>query len=301
MKFAVTGASGFVGSALVRRLEAEGHEVIRLVRRPAERLNEIEWHPRAVAVEQRPRLEGLDGVVNLAGSNLSAGRWTAARKEEILRSRVEGTRALVAVIAHLNHRPRAFVNASAVGYYGDRADEELTEGSGHGEGFLADVCNAWEEEAKIAGSVGIRSVIMRLGLVLGSGGGALARMVPVYRAGLGGPLGNGQQWVSWIALDDVVGAIQHVLRDPSVAGPVNTVAPAPVRNEEFSRTLARALGRRTFGRAPAFVLRALFPGMADEMLLASTRVRPQCLLETGFRFAHPELAGAFHAIFAGTR
>jgi hypothetical protein len=301
MKFAVTGASGFVGSALVRRLEAEGHEVIRLVRRPAERLNEIEWHPRAVALEQRPRLEGLDGVVNLAGSSLSAGRWTAARKEEILRSRVEGTRALVAVIAHLNHRPRAFVNASAVGYYGDRADEELTEVSAPGEGFLAGVCHAWEEEAKIAGSVGIRSVVMRLGLVLGSGGGALARMVPVYRAGLGGPLGNGQQWVSWIALDDVVGAILHVLRDPHVVGPVNTVAPAPVRNEEFCRMLAHALGRRTFARVPAFVLRAVFPGMADEMLLASTRVRPLRLLESGYRFVHPELAGAFQAIFAGKR
>jgi hypothetical protein len=301
MKYAVTGTSGFIGSALTRRWEAEGHEVIRLVRRPAERANEVEWHPRSVDVEQRLRLEGLDAIVNLAGASLAAGWWTVARKEEILRSRVEGPRALVAVMAHLNHRPRTFVNASAIGFYGDRADEELTERSGQGEGFLADVCHVAEEEAKIAGSVGIRSVMMRFGLVLGSGGGVLARLAPIFRAGVGGPLGNGQQWVSWIALDDVVGAILHVLRETSVVGPVNTVAPVPVRNKEFSRALARALGRRAFFSVPEFVLRAIFLEMADEMLLASTRVRPQRLLESGFRFVHPELAGALQSIFMGMR
>ena len=297
MKFAVTGTSGFIGSALVRRLEAEGHEVIRLVRRPAERPNEVEWHPLAVDVEQRQRLENLDGIVNLAGSNLAGGRWTAERKDEILRSRVEGTRALVAVMTHLNRRPRALVSASAVGYYGDRAEEELTEGSGQGRGFLAEVCHAWEEEARIAGSVGIRSVMLRLGLVLGRGGGALARLVPIYRTGFGGSLGDGQQWVSWITLDDVVSAIWHALREASLMGPVNTVAPTPVRNAEFSEALAHALGHRTFVPVPAFVLRAIFQEMADEMLLASTRVRPQRLLESGFHFAHPDLAGAFRAVF----
>ena len=279
----------------MRRLEVEGHEVIRLVRRPVERPDEVEWHPSSVDVEQRRRLEGLDGVVNFAGSKLAGGRWTAERKEEILRSRVESTRALVAVMSHLNHRPRVFVSASAVGYYGDRAEEELTEGSGRGRGFLAEVCHAWEEEARIAGSVGIRSVMLRLGLVLGRGGGVLARLVPVFRAGFGGSLGDGRQWVSWIALEDAVGSTMHALRDATLTGPVNTVAPTPVRNSEFSEALAGALGRRTLAPVPAFVLKAVFRDMADEILLASTRALPQRLLESGFHFAHPVLTGALRA------
>jgi uncharacterized protein len=295
MKFAVTGTSGFIGKALVRRLEADGHEVICLVRRPAELPNEVEWHPLSLDLEQRQRLEHLDGIVNLAGSNL-AGRWTTERKDDILRSRIEGTRAIVAVMTHLNHRPRTLVNASAVGYYGDREDEELTEASGPGKGFLAEVCHAWEEEAKIAGSVGIRSVMLRFGLVLGRSGGVLARLIPVYHAGFGAPLGNGQQWVSWITLDDVLGAILHALREANLTGPVNAVAPTPVRNGEFCEALAHALGRRTFTAVPAFALRAIFSEMADEMLLASTRVRPQRLLESGFRFVHPELTGALRAV-----
>jgi hypothetical protein len=200
-------------------------------------------------------------------------------------------------MTHLNHPPRTLVNASAVGYYGDRGEEELTEKSSRGEGFLAEVCHAWEEEARIAGSVGIRSVMMRLGLVLGADGGAIARLAPVFRAGLGGRLGSGRQWVSWIALDDVVGAIMHALCETSLAGPVNAVAPEPVRNAEFSSALARVLGRGTFAAVPAIVLRTIFPGMAEEMLLASARVHPQRLLESGFRFAHPELAGALRSIF----
>ncbi len=296
MRFAVTGTSGFIGSALVRRLGAAGHEVICLVRRPAERPDEVEWHPSSIDVEQRQRLENLDGIVNLAGSNLAGGRWTAERKEDIRRSRIEGTRALVAVMTHLNHRPQALVNASAVGYYGERKEEELTEASGPGGGFLAEVCHAWEEEAKIAGSVGIRSVMLRFGLVLGRGGGVLGRLLPVYHAGLGGRLGDGRQWVSWITLEDVLGAILHALRETSLTGPVNAVAPTPVRNAEFCEALARVLGRRAFASAPAFVLRAVFADMADEVLLASTRVRPQRLLGSGFHFAHPELAGALRAV-----
>jgi hypothetical protein len=299
MRFAVAGASGFVGSALVRQLEAEGHEILRLVRRPVERPGEVEWHPASCEVEQRQALEGLDGIVNLGGSNLAAGRWTAGRKDEILRSRVESTRTLVAVMTHLNHRPAVLVCASAVGYYGDRAEEELTEGSSKGRGFLADVCHAWEEEARIAESVGIRTVLLRLGLVLGRGGGALARLAPIFRAGFGGPLGAGRQWVSWIALDDVVGAVRFALQNRSLSGPVNAVAPNPVRNAEFSEALARALGRRTFASVPAFVLRAVFQEMADEMLLSSARVRPQRLIDAGFRFAHPELGEALQALLGG--
>jgi uncharacterized protein (TIGR01777 family) len=236
--------------------------------------------------------------VNLAGSNLAAGRWTEARKEEIVRSRVGSTRALVAVMAHLNHKPRVFVSASAVGYYGHRGEEELTEASRAGGGFLPDLCHAWEEEARIAESVGIRTAILRLGLVLGPGGGVLAKLRPVFRAGLGGRLGDGRQWMSWIALDDLLGALLLGLTDARLSGPINAVAPGAVRNAEFTRALARAVGHHTFAPVPAFVLRAMFQEMADEMLLASTRVRPQRLLEAGFSFAYPELEGAMRAALA---
>ncbi len=298
MKLAVAGASGFVGSALVRRLQAGGHVVLRFVRRPAAQPEEIAWHPASGEVEQRELLEGIDGVVNLAGSNLAAGRWTEARKEEIVRSRVGSTRALVAVMAHLNHKPRVFVSASAVGYYGHRGEEELTEASRAGGGFLPDLCHAWEEEARIAESVGIRTAILRLGLVLGPGGGVLAKLRPVFRAGLGGRLGDGRQWMSWIALDDLLDALLLGLTDARLSGPINAVAPGAVRNAEFTRTLARAVGHHTFAPVPAFVLRAMFQELADEMLLASTRVRPQRLLEAGFSFAYPELEGAMRAALA---
>ncbi len=294
MKVAVAGASGFVGSALVRRLQAEGHVVRRFVRRPAVEPDEIAWHPASGEVEQRELLEGIDGVVNLAGSNLAAGRWTEARKEELVRSRVESTRALVAVMARLNHKPRVFVSASAVGYYGHRGEEELTEASRAGGGFLPDLCHAWEEEARIAESAGIRTAILRLGLVLGSGG-VLAKLLPVFRAGFGGQLGDGRQWMSWIALDDLLGALLRGLTDARLSGPINAVAPGAVRNAEFTRALAHAVGHHTFAPVPAFVLRAMFQEMADEMLLASTRVRPQRLLEAGFSFAYPELESALRA------
>lgn len=295
MKLAVAGASGFVGSAFVRRLKADGHLVLRLVRRPAEQPDEIAWHPSFGEMEQWERLEGIEGIVNLAGSNLAAGRWTRERKEEILRSRVESTRTLVAVMAHMNHKPRAFVTVSAVGYYGDRGEEELTEASSHGNGFLADVCRNWEEEARIAESVGIRTVIARLGLVLGFGGGIAAKLRPVFRAGLGGRLGDGRQWISWIALDDVIGIMLRGLSDERLSGPINAVTPGAVRNAEFTEAFARALGRRTFAPVPAFLLRAIYQEMADEMLLASTCVRAKRLQEIGFDFEHPQLSDALRA------
>jgi uncharacterized protein (TIGR01777 family) len=298
MKFVVAGASGFIGGALVRRLEAEGHEVLRLVRRPVERAGEAAWHPLSGEVEQRELLEGAEGFVNLAGSNLAAGRWTAERKEAILRSRLESTRTLVAVLAHLHHKPRVFLSASAVGYYGSRGEEELTEASGEGDGFLAGVCRAWEEEAKIAESVGVRSVMLRLGLVLGRKGGVLARLLPMFRAGLGGRLGDGRQWMSWITLDDLVSVLMMGLADGRLVGPVNAVAPAPVRNAEFTATLARALGRPALMAVPALVLRFIFQEMAEETLLASARVRPQRLLDAGFQFKHPTLNDALSAVLA---
>ncbi len=299
MKLALAGASGFVGSALGRHLEEGGHLVVRLVRRPVEGPAEVAWHPSSGEVEPRARLEGLDGVVNLAGSNLAAGRWTEERRTEILRSRVESTRALVAVLAHLNHPPRVLVNASATGYYGDRGEEELTAASGRGEGFLADVCHAWEEEARVAESVGIRAVLLRLGVVLGPGGGMLAKLRPVFRAGLGAQLGDGRQWMSWISLGDAVGVVRRALEDSGLAGPVNAVAPVPVRNAEFTAALARALHHHTFAPFPAVVLRALFGEMADEMLLASARVLPGRLAAAGYGFVHPALDGALQAALAG--
>jgi uncharacterized protein len=299
MKFAVAGASGFIGSALVRRLEAEGHEVLRLVRRPVEQPAEVSWHPFSGEIEQRELLEGTEGLVNLTGSNLAAGRWTPERKEEILRSRVESTRTLVTVLAHLNHKPRVFLSASAVGYYGSRGEEELTEASAKGEGFLADVCRAWEDEARIAESVGVRAVMLRLGLVLGRDGGVLAKLLPLFRTGFGGRLGDGRQWMSWIALDDLVGVLLMGLRDGRLKGPVNAVAPVPVRNAEFTATLARALGRRALAPVPSFVLRSIYREMAEETLLASTRVRPQRLLDVGFHFNHPTLNEALAAVLTG--
>lgn len=299
MNVAVAGASGFIGRALVRRLAEAGDEVVRFVRRPAEAPDEIAWHPVGGEVEQWDRLEGVEAVVNLAGSNLAAGRWTAERKEEILRSRIDGTRTLVATMTRMNHHPRSFVSASAVGFYGDRGEEELTEDDGPGEGFLAEVCRAWEGEATIAASAGIRTVRLRIGLVLGRGGGALARMLPPFRAGLGGRLGSGRQWVSWIALDDLVEVIHLAARDPRLDGPVNAVAPQPVRNAELARTLGHVLGRPALVLAPAVVLRALYGEMADEALLASDRVVPQRLQTVDFTFRFGELERALrHAVDA---
>ena len=295
MKVAVAGASGFIGSALARRLEAEGHAVVRLVRRTAERPDEVAWHPSSSEIEQWERLEGVEAFVNLTGANLAAGRWTDARREEIRRSRIEGTRTLVAVMAHMNHHPRVFVCASAVGYYGDRGEEELAEGSGPGRGFLAELCHAWEEEARVAAAVGIRSVMLRMGLVLGPGGGALARMLPAFRAGVGGRLGGGRQWVSWIAREDLLSVIARALGDGRLDGPVNAVAPAPVRNAEFADTLAAVLGRAAVLPVPAIMLRTLFGKMADEALLASARVLPRRLHDAGFEFKYAELAGALRA------
>ena len=292
MNLAVAGASGFVGRALVRRLAAGGHTVLRLVRRPAERPDELRWYPTSGEVEQHERLDGMEALVNLAGCNLAGGLWTPARREAIRRSRVEATRNLVAVATHLNHRPRVLVSASAVGYYGSRGDAWLTEASPHGAGFLAEVCRDWEAEARIAEDLGVRVVRLRLGVVLGAGGGMLGRLQPLFRAGLGGRLGHGRQWMSWISLDDLLGVIERALSDEGLRGPVNAVAPQPVRNAEFTAALAAAVRRPAWFRAPAWALRLGLQDLADELLLSSARVRPQRLLDLGFSFRHPTLAEA---------
>jgi len=238
------------------------------------------------------RLDGVDAVVHLAGANIAAGRWTPARKAEIRRSRVEGTRSLCEALSRLAHPPTVLVSASAVGYYGNRGTETLTEESPAGTGFLADVCRAWEAAAQPVSQAGIRVVNLRFGMILSPLGGALAKMLLPFKLGAGGRIGSGEQFMSWIALDDAIGAIQYALGEESVRGPVNAVAPAPVSNTDFTRTLARVLRRPALFPLPAFAARLLFGEMADALLLGGARVMPARLQAAGYGFRFPELEGA---------
>ncbi len=299
MKILLTGASGLIGSALTAKLTDAEHEVTRLVRSsPNRERREIQWDPSAGRLDAAA-LEGFDAVVHLAGESIATGRWTAAKKERIRSSRVQGTRLLAETLARLQRPPEILVSASAIGYYGDRGDEELDEGSAPGSGFLAEVCRQWEAAAEPAGEAGIRVVHPRIGLVLSATGGVLAKMLPMFRLGLGGPIGSGRQYVSWITLDDLVGAICHVIATDSLSGPVNAVAPEPATNREFTRALGRALRRPARLPAPAFALRAMLGTMADELLLASTRVIPRRLVDSGFAFDDPDLEPAFRRLLAG--
>jgi uncharacterized protein (TIGR01777 family) len=294
MKILISGASGLIGSALVRSFCDAGHAVTRLVRRqpgPAE----VRWDPAAGRLDPAG-LEGLDAVVHLAGEGIAAGRWTQHRKARIRDSRARGTRLLSQALAGLARRPEVFASASAIGYYGNRGDEPLDEESPPGSGFLAEVCREWEAATEPAAKAGIRVVQLRLGMVLASPGGALARMLPMFRVGLGGRLGDGRQYVSWITLDDVVGAIGHVLATDTLQGPVNLVAPRPVTNRQFTAALARVLRRPALLPAPAFALRILLGQMAEELLLASARVVPRRLLDAGYRFRHEELEAALRHV-----
>jgi uncharacterized protein (TIGR01777 family) len=297
MKVVMAGASGLVGGALTPALRNAGHDVFRLVRgRDARAPDEIAWDPNSGEID-RLGLEGAGAIINLAGENISAGRWTVARRERILRSRVDSTRTLVSAIAELERKPMTFLSASAVGFYGDRGDEVLTETSGIGHGYLPEVCLAWETHADGAARAGVRTVLMRFGIVLTREGGALAKMLPLFRWGLGGRLGSGRQWMSWIALDDVVGAILHALNDSRCAGPINFVAPAAVTNREFTATLARVLRRPAIFPVPAWALRMVVGReMADGALLASGRAAPQRLRELGYEFRHATLEGALRAV-----
>lgn len=299
MTILVTGSSGLIGSALIPALTREGHRVIRLVRaepKPGEAA--IRWDPEAGAMETTG-LPRLDAVVHLAGENI-AGRWTAGKKTRIRNSRVEGTRLLSESLARLPEPPNVLVCASATGYYGDRGEELLREESAPGSGFLAEVCREWEAAADVAVQRGIRVVHLRFGLVLSPKGGALAKMLLPFRMGMGGIVGSGRQYWSWIALDDAVSAIHHALTTDTLRGPVNVVSPHPVTNREFTRTLGRVLGRPTPFPVPAFAARLAFGEMADALLLASARVEPAKLLATGYRFRHPELEGALRHLLGKT-
>ncbi|MFI5357331.1 MAG: TIGR01777 family oxidoreductase [Opitutales bacterium] len=290
----LAGGSGLIGSMLGPFLQTQGHEVWRLVRRPPRTPNEIFWHPATGELAAR-LLVDIDAVVNLAGANVAAGRWNVPRRAAIRDSRVQATRTLAGAFARMARPPPLWINASATGWYGDRGDEELTEGSGPGTGFLAGVCQDWERAA--AEPWAGRTVILRFGVVLTPAGGALAKMLPAFRAGVAGRLGSGRQWLSWITPDDLLGAIQAVLRHPEWRGAFNVVAPAPVRNAEFTAALARRVRRPAVLPVPAPALRLLFGAMADETLLASSRVQPRRLLENGFRFRHPDLeSGLRHVL-----
>jgi uncharacterized protein (TIGR01777 family) len=291
MKVAVTGATGLVGSALVPFLTTGGHEVVRLVRRAPRGEGEVRWDPTGGAINGAA-LEGLDAVVHLSGENVAGGRWTDARKARLRDSRIRSTGLLARTLASLKRPPKVLLSASAVGYYGSQGDRWLTEASPADDDFLGRLAVDWEAAAAPAAKAGIRVVHPRLGLVLSPAGGALGKMLLPFRAGLGGVMGPGTQYMSWVAMDDLLGAFHHAMVEEGVEGPFNLVAPEPVTNREFTRTLGRVLGRPTLTPAPAFALRLALGEMADATLLASTRVRPAVLLETGYAFRFPTLEGA---------
>jgi uncharacterized protein (TIGR01777 family) len=331
MKILISGTHGLIGSALVRALAGQGHAVTRLIRgTPSPGEAAVAWDPESNQIDAAS-LEGFDAVVHLAGENVAAGRWTADRKARIRTSRVAGTRLLSDSLARLASPPKVLACASAVGYYGDRGEEILDETSPPGTGFLAGVCRDWEAATEPAAKAGIRVVELRIGMVLATGGGALQKMVEPFRLGLGGRLGSGRQYVSWITLDDVLGAIAHMLEGGAprvraegdspvfvdtrtgtvplvladtktgtvpLSGPVNVVGPHPVTNAEFTKALGRQLNRPTILPVPAFALRLMFGQMADDLLLSSARVMPRRLLDSGYQFLDAELAPALQRLLS---
>ena len=297
MKIVVSGSTGLIGSALTASLQARDHEVVPLVRRrPSAGERALAWDPEAGTID-RAGLEGTDVVIHLAGENVF-GRWSPAKKQRIRDSRVQGTRIVTDAIARLTRRPTLLLAASAIGYYGDRGDEELTEQSGPGEDFLAQVSRDWEAATTPAKQAGIRVVNMRFGVVLTPRMGALAMMLPAFRLGLGGPVGSGSQYLSWIALEDAIGAILHLLDTPTVVGPVNITAPTPVTNREFSKTLGKVLGRPAVVTVPMFALRMAFGTDGAAMLQSGQRVLPARLLASGFRFSYDAVEPTLRSLLA---
>lgn len=295
MRVAVTGSTGMIGRALGDALRAGGHAMVPLVRREAGP-GEVSWDPARGTVDTAG-LAGVDAVVHLAGAGIGDRRWTTARRAEIVRSRVDSTALLARTLAAAKPRPSVLVCASAVGVYGDRGDEVLTEESPLGHGFLAELCRDWEAAAGPAADAGVRVINLRSGIVLSAAGGALARQLPLFRAGLGGRLGSGRQWTSWVSIDDEVRAICFALEHPALVGPVNVTSPAPVTNRDFTAALGRALRRPAVVAVPAAALSvALGRQLAHEMVLASQRAVPTALQRASFEFAHPQLDDALSAV-----
>jgi len=298
LRIAVTGASGLIGTALSAALRQAGHAVQPLVRdRARAKSGGIYWDPERGELDVAA-LEGIDAVVHLAGENVAGGRWTDARKAKIRESRTHGTTLIARTLAALTKKPRVLVSASAIGFYGDTGEREVDESAERGEGFLAEVCEAWEAAAQPARDAGIRVVHPRIGLVLAANGGALERLVPVFKLGVGGRIGDGRQGFAWIAIDDVVGAVLLALRDETLRGPVNLVAPERTSNADFTRVLASVLSRPAIFPVPAFALRIAFGEMADEALLTGQFARPTLLEKHGYRFAFPELSAALRHVLA---
>lgn len=296
MDIAITGASGLIGTAVSAALRADGHRVVPVVRRPvADGERAVRWDPAGGTIDNAA-LQGIDAVVHLAGAGIGDKRWSDERKREILESRTRGTAVLAEALAGLDQKPAVLVSGSAIGYYGDRGDEVLTEDSTAGDIFLSEVCVAWEAAAAPAIEAGIRVPFIRTGIVLSAHGGALKRTLPLFKAFVGGRLGSGRQWWSWISIDDEVAAIRWLL-DHDVAGPVNLTAPEPVTNAEFTKTLGHVLGRPTVLPVPAFGPKLLLGGeLADQLLFASQRVLPTVLEDRGFPFAHRDLETALRAV-----
>jgi hypothetical protein len=294
MHILISGASGLIGRELTRSLPQQGHQVSTLRRGAGQSAPFWDIDREIIELGQ----QHFDAVINLAGENIAVGRWTAARKERIMRSRVDSTRLLTSFFAAAAHKPRVIISASAVGIYGDRGDELLTESSSSGAGFLAKVGQAWEEAAADAAAAGIRVVNARFGIVLSREGGALARMLPPFRLGLGGILGSGRQWMSWISIHELPGIIEHLLHHEELSGPVNLTVPHPVTNRQFTKLLSRVLRRPAFVPVPSLLLKFFFGEMAAELLLASARVQPDRLLESGYVFRTPELETALRNILS---
>lgn len=295
MKILISGSHGFIGTAVFDHLQKQGHELLRLIR-PTQvaRSDEVFWEPANEFIHQN-KLAGVQAVIHLAGENLF-GRWNDKKKNAIRDSRIKGTAFLCKTLAAMENKPQVLICASAIGYYGDRGEHECTETTEPGEGFLAEVCEEWEAATNPASDAGIRVVNLRIGVVLGKDGGAMAKMLTPFKMGMGGPLGDGQQWISWISIDDVVKVIDYALNHDTLSGPVNAVAPLPVRNKEFAHALGHALHRPELVPIPKRMLHFMFGEMAEKTLLASTRVLPKKLEMEEFQFAHPDIHTALDHI-----
>jgi uncharacterized protein (TIGR01777 family) len=297
-RIVIAGASGLIGRALGDPLRGMGFRVVRLVRRAARGADEASWQPAEGELDPSI-LEDAHAVINLCGEGIADGRWTARRKEQIRRSRIEPTRLIASTIAHVLHKPSVLINASATGYYGSRGDEQVDERAAAGEGFLPEVCREWEQATKPAEAAGVRTVLLRTGIVLARGGGILQKLVPIFRLGLGGAVGGGRQWMSWISLEDEIAAILRSLTDGSISGPVNATAPAAVTNRDFGRTLARVLHRPAIAPLPSFMVKLLFGEMGERLLLEGVHAKPAVLLSKGFTFKHPTLESALRHELGG--
>jgi uncharacterized protein len=293
MRILITGASGLIGTALQKSFKEKGYEMLLASRSEPKAEDEIQWDAdTGFAEDDLPRLEGLDAAIHLAGESISALRWTDEKKKAIRDSRVHGTRTMIETFARLEKKPKVFISASAIGFYGDRGDDEMTETSSAGDTFLSEVSKEWESESRRAEDMGIRTVLLRNGIVLSKNGGALATMMTPFKLGVGGVVGSGKQWMSWVSLEDVVGIVNYALENENLRGAVNVASPNPVTNEEFTKTLGEVLYRPTFLPLPEFAVNLVFGEMGDALLIDSTKVMPKRLLDAGYKFKYPEIKPA---------